>query len=50
MFEVVGQENAKKVFENACKNERLAHAYLLYGPKGTQKSTYAMYIDRKSVV
>ena len=47
MFEVVGQENAKKVFENACKNERLAHAYLLYGPKGTQKSTYAMYMASK---
>jgi len=37
--EVIGQEHIKKTLENEIKNERISHAYLFYGPRGTGKTT-----------
>lgn len=42
MFEgIIGQEKALKILEDAIHKERVAHAYLFYGPKGTGKYTVA---------
>ena len=37
--EVIGQEHIKKTLENEIKTERISHAYLFYGPRGTGKTT-----------
>ena len=39
--EVVGQENIKKTLQNAIKLNKVAHAYLFAGPRGTGKTTTA---------
>ena len=38
---VVGQGHIKQYLSNAVKNDRLAHAYLFVGPRGTGKTTLA---------
>lgn len=39
--EVVGQEFVNKTLVNAIKNNKIAHAYLFAGPRGTGKTTIA---------
>lgn len=39
--EVVGQEHIIKSLKNAIKNDKIAHAYLFAGPRGTGKTTIA---------
>ncbi|MGI6378107.1 DNA polymerase III subunit gamma/tau [bacterium] len=44
--EVVGQKYIIQTIKNAIKNERIAHAYLLTGPRGTGKTTIAKLIAK----
>ena len=44
--DVVGQEHAVRVLRNAVRLGRLAHAYLLSGPRGTGKTTLAKILAR----
>lgn len=39
--EIVGQEHISRTLQNAIKNDRIAHAYLFCGPRGTGKTTSA---------
>lgn len=39
--EVVGQDHIVKTIKNALANEKIAHAYLFAGPRGTGKTTMA---------
>jgi DNA polymerase III subunit gamma/tau len=39
--EVVGQEHVSQTLANAIKQNRIAHAYLFVGPRGTGKTTMA---------
>jgi len=39
--EVVGQEHVTQTLANAIKQDRIAHAYLFCGPRGTGKTTIA---------
>lgn len=39
--EVIGQEIIKKTLENAILNNRISHAYLFTGPRGTGKTSIA---------
>ena len=38
---VVGQNNVITILENAIKSERISHAYLFNGPRGTGKTSIA---------
>jgi len=40
-LDVVGQEHITETLKNAIKNNRIAHAYLLTGPRGVGKTTTA---------
>ena len=44
--EVVGQAHIVKTIQNALKYERLAHAYLFCGPRGTGKTSVAKIIAK----
>ena len=44
--EVYGQNIAKTILKNAIKKERLSHAYLFYGPRGTGKTSIAKMFAR----
>src|SRR5215207_2999939 len=39
--DVVGQEHVTQTLANAIKQNRIAHAYLFVGPRGTGKTTIA---------
>ena len=39
--EVIGQEIIKKTLENAIINNKISHAYLFTGPRGTGKTSIA---------
>jgi DNA polymerase-3 subunit gamma/tau len=39
--DVIGQEHITQTLQNAIKNNRIAHAYLFVGPRGTGKTTTA---------
>jgi DNA polymerase III subunit gamma/tau len=41
LSEIVGQEHVTTALENALKNERIGHAYLFTGPRGTGKTSIA---------
>ncbi len=44
--EVVGQENIVKIIKNSLKSNKISHAYLFYGPKGTGKTSIAKLIAK----
>lgn len=44
--EVAGQSITLKILRNAIKNEKIAHAYLFYGPRGTGKTSIAKIFAR----
>ena len=39
--EVVGQEHISKILQNQIENDRVGHAYLFTGPRGTGKTSFA---------
>ena len=41
VFELVGQDHVVRTLGNAIEMERIAHAYLFVGPRGTGKTTSA---------
>lgn len=42
--EIVGQDPIKKIIRNSVKKDRIPHAYLLTGPRGTGKTSLARII------
>lgn len=44
--DVVGQEHITRTFKNALKNDKISHAYLFTGPRGTGKTTIAKIIAK----
>lgn len=44
--EIAGQEHITKTFKNALKNDKIAHAYLFSGPRGTGKTSIAKIIAK----
>ncbi len=44
--EVVGQQHVVLTLQNAIKNNKLAHAYLFCGPRGTGKTTIAKLLAK----
>ncbi|MGN1000778.1 MAG: DNA polymerase III subunit gamma/tau [Bacilli bacterium] len=44
--EVYGQDVAKKILINSINNDRISHAYLFFGPRGTGKTSIAKMFSR----
>ena len=44
--EVVGQKHVVMTLQNAIKNNKLAHAYLFCGPRGTGKTSVAKLLAK----
>jgi DNA polymerase-3 subunit gamma/tau len=44
--DLLGQETVSEILKNAGKLDRLAHAYLFYGPKGSGKTTTARIVAK----
>lgn len=44
--EIYGQDIIKKILINSIKNNKIAHAYLFYGPRGTGKTSIAKMLAR----
>ena len=47
VFDLVGQEAAEVAFEDARARGRLHHAWLISGPQGLGKATFAFRIARR---
>ncbi len=45
-YEVVGQEHIVRTLKNALKENKIAHAYLFAGPRGTGKTTMAKLLAK----
>ena len=48
--DVKGQEHIVKTLRNQIKAERIGHAYLFCGTRGTGKTTVAKFLPRQSTV
>ena len=46
LSEVLGQENVTSILKNAASADRLGHAYLFYGPRGSGKTTSARILAK----
>lgn len=46
LAEVLGQETNIRILKNAARQDKLGHAYLFYGPRGTGKTTTARLIAK----
>ncbi|MEK7612291.1 MAG: DNA polymerase III subunit gamma/tau [Patescibacteria group bacterium] len=44
--DIVGQTHISEIIRNAAREDRLAHAYLFYGPRGTGKTTIARIVAK----
>ena len=44
--EIVGQKHIVQTFKNAIKNDRIGHAYLFAGPRGTGKTSIARILAK----
>ncbi len=44
--ELVGQEHIKKILQNSIINNKIAHAYIFTGPRGTGKTSSAKIFAR----
>ncbi|MCX6041143.1 MAG: AAA family ATPase, partial [Caldilinea sp.] len=44
--EVVGQEHVTRTLQNALRDDRVAHAYLFSGPRGTGKTSTARILAK----
>ncbi len=44
--EVVGQEHVTQTMRNALRDDRIAHAYLFSGPRGTGKTSTARILAK----
>lgn len=46
LADLVGQEYLVEIFRNAAKKDKLAQAYIFYGPRGTGKTTTARLVAK----
>ncbi len=46
LSELIGQDLVVEVLKNAAREDKLSHAYLFYGPRGTGKTTVARLIAK----
>src|SRR5437868_14992880 len=44
--EIMGQEHVTRTLQNAIRQNRVAHAYLFCGPRGTAKTTAARVLAK----
>ena len=47
--ELFGQEHVIELLQTAARQDKIAHAYLFYGPRGTGKTTVARLLAKLSV-
>ena len=47
--EMVGQQHILKTIKNAMKEDKVAHAYLFSGPRGTGKTSLAKLVAKALV-